>query len=460
MWAVPAQSQNHYKSFTVSTYAIQGIVQGLMNGNPDPAQSWSALTCNLKPAVNKDGWVDRGGANPIDRYSEQLLDTVFARCPEMCCFHYSGMLGTIRPNAITNRTWADLPTSLNLDEFQKTLGLNGGNLTFADVAAYTLGQVDKVLVNVGKPVGIKTYTPYHDTGEEFLHDYLGMIGLPMNIFPHFPADADMVLLTEQAKSDPDIIHKIQAQLEAGKSVCVTSGFLRAMKGKGIEDICELETTGATVPVRRFTFAGGPGAPFRGGRGFVRRAGVPDPFEAPRDIPIPEIKYFNILNHDAWGDALGVSPGGTIYPIVLSCDYSKGKFYVLTIPNDPADLYVFPRPRFCRSSVSPWALPSPSVSTVPPRRSHYSVTTTTRLSCRTTYPRRRRSRSPLPAPRHKFTTCLPAKTSHPHRQSVATLAGVAADLAVVARPPAAYILHIHRATALVYGLFCQISLRVL
>src|SRR4029077_19677125 len=46
-------------------------------------------------------------------------------------------------------------------------------------------------------------------------------------------------------------------------------------------------------------------------------------------------------HDAWGDAMGVSPGGTTYPIVLSCDYSKGKFYVLTIPNDPADLYALP-----------------------------------------------------------------------------------------------------------------------
>jgi hypothetical protein len=300
---------------------------------------------NLKPGLNKGGWVDQGGANPIDRYSEQLLDTVFARCPEMCCFNYSGMLFGIWPNAISDRTWADQPTSLNLAEVQKTLGPDDGDPTFADIAAYTLGQVDKVLVHVGRPAGIKTYTPHHATGEEFLHDYLGMIGLPMDIFPQFPTNADMVLLTEQAKSDPNIIQKIKAQLEAGKSVCVTSGFLRAMKGKGIEDICELETTGVTVLVRRFTFAGGPGAPFRGRHGFGRRdgepPGAPDPFEAPRDLHIPEIKYFNVLTHDAWGDVLGVSPGGTTYSILLSCDYSKGKFYVLTIPNDPADLYAFP-----------------------------------------------------------------------------------------------------------------------
>jgi hypothetical protein len=296
---------------------------------------------NLKPGVNKGGWVDQGGANPIDRYAEQLLDTVFSRCPEMCCFNCAGMLGPIRFG--TNRTWADSPTSLDLADLQKTFGTND-NITFADVAAYTLGNADQVLAQAGAPAGIKTYTPYHATGEEFLHDYLGMIGLPMDILPQFPTNADMVLLTEQAKSDPDIIQKIKNQLEAGKSVAITSGFLRAMKGKGLEDICELETTGASVPVRRFAFAGGPGAPRRGGPGFGRGASGPagsDPYEASRDILIPEIKYFNILTHDAWGDALGVSPGGTTFPVVLSCDYAKGKFYVLTIPNDPADLYTLP-----------------------------------------------------------------------------------------------------------------------
>ena len=308
-----------------------------------PYQSYDIMRFmdNLHPGVEKCGWVDQGGANPIDRYAEQLLDTVFSRCPEMCCFNYSGMLTAVRPGTITNRVWAGQPTSLNLADLQRTFGTNDGTFTFAGIAAYTLLQADQVLTKVGKPAGIKTYTPYHATGEEFLHDYLGMIGLPMDIVPEFPTDANMVLLTEQAKFDPDIVQKIKTHLEAGKSVCVTSGFLRAMKGRGIEDICELEMTGASVPVKRFAFAGGPGAPFRGRDGATRLAGQPDPFEADREILIPEIKYFNILTHDAWGDALGISPGGLTYPIMLSCDYSQGKFYVLTIPNDPADLYTLP-----------------------------------------------------------------------------------------------------------------------
>jgi hypothetical protein len=295
---------------------------------------------NLKPGVNKGGWVDQGGATPIDRYAEQVLDTVFSRCPEMCCFNYIGMIRPFGNFSLNNRTWSNELTTLNFAEMKKNIGGNESSYTFADVAGYTLGEADKVLAKVGKPAGITCYTPYHATGEEFLHDYLGMIGLPMDIYPEFHTDAGMILLTEQAKADPKIIQKIKAQLTAGKSVAVTSGFVRAMKGKGIEDICELETTGATVPVRKFAFAGGPGAP---PRRFGRQASTngPDPFEASRDILIPEIKYFNILTHDAWGDALGISPGGTTYPVVLSCDYSKGKFYVLTIPNDLADLYALP-----------------------------------------------------------------------------------------------------------------------
>jgi hypothetical protein len=48
-WAVPVRAQGHYKSFIVSTYVIQGNAQGLMNGNPDPAQSWSRGDVHTSP---------------------------------------------------------------------------------------------------------------------------------------------------------------------------------------------------------------------------------------------------------------------------------------------------------------------------------------------------------------------------------------------------------------------------
>ena len=64
-----------------------------------------------------------------------------------------GLLARIRTNSLSSRSWADLPTSLNLAEVQKTIGPSDA-LTFADIAAYTLAKVDKVLSQTGKPVGI------------------------------------------------------------------------------------------------------------------------------------------------------------------------------------------------------------------------------------------------------------------------------------------------------------------
>ena len=46
--ALSGQARGHYQSFIVSTYATQRTVQALINGNLDPAASWSNLTRNLK----------------------------------------------------------------------------------------------------------------------------------------------------------------------------------------------------------------------------------------------------------------------------------------------------------------------------------------------------------------------------------------------------------------------------
>src|SRR5579864_3350353 len=71
---VSAQAQGHYKSFIVSTYAIQGTVQGMMNGNPDPAESWATLTRNLKvdkiyiEVMRNHTLVDEAGLEKLKKY--------------------------------------------------------------------------------------------------------------------------------------------------------------------------------------------------------------------------------------------------------------------------------------------------------------------------------------------------------------------------------------------------------
>ena len=69
-----------------------------------------------------------------------------------------------------------------------------------------------------------------------------MIGIPIDLRPEFPTNASLVLLTEGAKFDPDMVAKIKGQLRAGKSVVITSGLLHALQDKGLEDIAEIRCT--------------------------------------------------------------------------------------------------------------------------------------------------------------------------------------------------------------------------
>jgi hypothetical protein len=244
---------------------------------------------NIKPGHNDGGWVDTGGGGPtLQRYSEQLWMTLFAKAPEITLFD----LRQVQPSRVSS------------------------------VAGSSLRLVDGFLGKLGKPVGVKSYKPYHSTGEDFLHDYLGMVGLPIEMTPEFPTDARMVLLTESAKFDPKIVDKMKKHLVEGKSVLITSGLLRALQGKGIEEIAELECTGAKVKFKEL----------RGGRGGGAN-------QLPVEITIPQILY---LTNDSW-ETIGVLTNGTGHPLMVEASYGGhgGTLYVLALPDDPGDLYKLP-----------------------------------------------------------------------------------------------------------------------
>ena len=257
---------------------------------------------NLKPGGNAGGWVDQGGINLPNRFEEQLWLTLFAKAPEVTIFNIGAIYSPTR-----NADGTTVPDS-----------------RAAKLAGPVFEQVDSFLGKLGKPIGVKSYKPFHSSGEDHLPSYLGMVGIPMDIVPEFPAGEKTVLLTEQAKFDPAIVGKIKKQLVDGKTVVITSGLLKALQGKGIEDIVELEYTGQTVATREF--AGG-----RGGRGA----------RLDNDILIPQIRY---ATNDSWEvvSAFTSSNRTSGTPILLSAKYSKGLFYVLTIPQAVGDLYNYPQ----------------------------------------------------------------------------------------------------------------------
>jgi hypothetical protein len=277
---------------------------------------------NIKPGGNGGGWVDTYGARYIDRYAEQLWDSMFAKAPEMTLFNWDELGKPAEPGK--REPWKDQHTSFDYDQMLAYRNAHG-DPTMARAAGYSLEKADAVVGQLGKPIGIKSYKPYQSTGEDFLHNFLGMIGIPMNLYPEFPTDSYPILLTEAAKFDADIVNKIKEQLRDGKKVVITSGLLHALQGKGIEDIVELRYTGHKVAVHDYSVIFGPGT---GNTSGINRNA---------EVLIPEIRF---LTNDAWSLVRGMANGNG-FPLLIMDQYSKGTLYVLTIPENFTDLYQLP-----------------------------------------------------------------------------------------------------------------------
>jgi hypothetical protein len=275
----------------------------------------------LKPGHNAGGWVDTGGMTSLDRYAEQLWLTLFAKAPEITLFDFRQMQRPIRES--DRGSWQGEGTSLDFEEVVAPYRLADGSfseeLTIPRAAGVVFEKVDRFLGELGEPIGVACYKPFHSTGEDFLHNFIGMIGIPIDMKPEFPAEAGTIFLTETAKFDPDIVAKIKRQLVDGKNVVITSGLLRALEDRGIRDIVELEVTDRKAYVDEFT------------------AGFAPPEKSEQKILIPQIHY---LTNDSW-ELVGAIDGPMGWPLLHDADYANGHLFVLTVPDNPADLYQLP-----------------------------------------------------------------------------------------------------------------------
>jgi hypothetical protein len=277
---------------------------------------------NVKPGGNGGGWVDPFGMTSVDRYAEQLALTLFAKAPEITLFELSQIERPLRP--ADRPAWSGQGTSFDYDAITKPLALPDGTTVatslIARAAGYTFEQVDGFLGKLGNPTGVKSYRPFHAVGEDFLQSFLGMIGIPIEMVPEFPAEAGTILLTATASADRDIVRKIKGQLAAGKQVIVTSGLLSALQGKGgLDEIAELRCTSRKGVVKDFVSGWGPVS------------------SIDTAVVIPQIAY---LTNDTW-EEISALAGPNGYPILHSAGYSKGTLYVLTVPDNFADLYRLP-----------------------------------------------------------------------------------------------------------------------
>ncbi len=278
---------------------------------------------NLRPGYNGGGWVDSGGINmSMDRYAEQLHLTAIAKGRDVMLFAYNQLIGVNLRDEFRG-PWQGTGTSWDYDQMRAPFQNNGKTVTpstMARIADVVLRKADELCGKLGNPIGIKSYKPFHVLGEDFLQNYLGMMGLPMDMYPSFATDQNIVLLTEQAAGDPDIMTKIKKQLQSGHDVIITSGLLKAIPEK-IAEVAELRCSDLKAIVNDFGRFG----------------------KSSREFIIPQVLY---QTNDSWEVISAGRPltgGVSGFPILHKALYSGAYLYVLTVPDDKGNLYDYPEP---------------------------------------------------------------------------------------------------------------------
>jgi hypothetical protein len=283
---------------------------------------------NIAPGRNGGGWVDPIAMQYLDRYSSQLWDTILAKAPAINLFQYTDLLTIADPR---NRdAWERLPTTFNFFDMARQCcggfpGAPGASYPLvADAVEYALRKVDAVAGSLGQPVGLATYRPYDSTGEDFLPETAGMVGIPVEMYPQWPA-AGTVFLTQAAATDRNIVAEIEQHLHRGDNVIITSGLLRAIQDKGFDQVTDMRVThdvaAATEYVEGFGF----------GAGTVLGHSKP--------ILFPLMHFYT---NEEWAVLRGISDQAGV-PLLLMDHYGKGELYVLAVPEEMNGLYSLPTP---------------------------------------------------------------------------------------------------------------------
>ncbi len=289
---------------------------------------------NIKPGGNQGGWIDGGGDA---RYAEQFWDTFFAKVPEIVLFNSMQIMGALGSRGGRGGAGSESDPNATLARLMTPIPQPDGSSYTPNMVARTAGYsaelLDRFLGKLGKPIGVATYKPCNSVGEAYLPNYLGMIGVPIDLVPEFPTGAGTVLLTAASRHDKDLVAKTRKFVQDGGRAIVTTALVEALGDKGFQDIAEIEVTGHRVLAKRFGGGFGGFGGF-GGRGAMG-GGPPEP---DLNIALPQMRQFE---NDAW-PGLQFTTASSGYPMAISASYGKGTFYVLAIPDDFADLYRLPQ----------------------------------------------------------------------------------------------------------------------
>jgi len=278
----------------------------------------------VKPGGNQGGWIDGGGDA---RYAEQFWDTLFAKVPELLLFDSRQIMDRLgqRGGDVGNEDTNSVLANIRAPIPQPDGSFYTPNMV-ARTAGYSAELLDRFLGKLGQPVGLPTYKPCNSFGEMYLPNYLGMVGVPIDLVPDFPTNASTILLTAASKNDPGLVAKTKDFVRKGGTAIATTGLLEALGEKGFQDIAEIEV------LKQRVLATGFGGGGRGGDA----AGAAGP--ASLNMLLPRMRRFS--NDNAISMEFLTANSG--YPMLVQAPYGKGTLCVLALPDDFADIYRLPQ----------------------------------------------------------------------------------------------------------------------
>ncbi|MFW5988259.1 MAG: permease [bacterium] len=245
---------------------------------------------NLKPGYNGGGWFDWIDCiHNIGYYLEQAYLTAFSKAKELMLFSFGGLKNT----------------------------------PFVPALGYELKKLDKILDHLGKPTGIAVYEPHHADGEDHLYDYIGMLGIPLELYPYFPETEDTIIITSNSAKDPNLMGKIKKHLLNNGDIIISSGLVEK-KQKEIRELSTAVYTSRKVQSGKYAIE-------TSGCAFANYT------DQHQEINFPIINY---KNNASWPVITAIKEENS-YPILLHDYYGSGSIYTLTIPDNFSELYNLP-----------------------------------------------------------------------------------------------------------------------
>ena len=247
------------------------------------------------PGRNLGGWFDPYECTyNLTSYLEQGYLTLFAKAKEATLF----CLGTLIDDPVYQ--------------------------VFPAAVGQMFEEIDGYMDKLGNPVGAAAYRPHNARGEDNIHNYLGMCGIPFEPYIEYPEEEKVIFLAEGAADDAQIIDKMKKSMLGGADVIVTSGFVRRL-GDAFKEFVNVSYSSRKAIVNEYADTKDNGLTVTG-----KYTGV-------KPILIPQLDY---CTNDVWELAAAYGTDNN-FPIVLRCAYGKGRISVITIPDDMGDLYHYP-----------------------------------------------------------------------------------------------------------------------